>query len=139
MKYDKLGRSDGVAYVTYASIDDAQEAIRKFNGANAAGALHNKKQIEFVGQPITVTLDAEILARKVGPRRDKGRAPTRVGPPRSRGRITRRSGRGAPGSVRTQEDLDRELDDYLNQPVSAENANHLAEGGAGEGEEMAID
>jgi THO complex subunit 4 len=37
MKYDKLGRSDGVAYVTYGSMEHAHEAIRKYNGANAAG------------------------------------------------------------------------------------------------------
>ncbi|KAJ2977482.1 hypothetical protein NUW58_g7801 [Xylaria curta] len=35
--YDRAGRSDGVAFVTYESRDDALDAIREFNGANAKG------------------------------------------------------------------------------------------------------
>ncbi|EFW99944.1 RNA-binding protein [Grosmannia clavigera kw1407] len=35
--YDRAGRSDGVAYVTYEIYDDAKEAIREFDGANAKG------------------------------------------------------------------------------------------------------
>ncbi|KAK1832893.1 hypothetical protein QBC39DRAFT_304093 [Podospora conica] len=37
MKYDRAGRSEGTAFVTYESHLDAKEAIREFNGANAAG------------------------------------------------------------------------------------------------------
>lgn len=35
--YDRAGRSEGVAFVTYDHRDDALEAIREFNGANAKG------------------------------------------------------------------------------------------------------
>jgi RNA recognition motif-containing protein len=35
--YDRSGRSDGVAYVTYESHYDAKKAIREFDGANAKG------------------------------------------------------------------------------------------------------
>ncbi|TVY53508.1 THO complex subunit 4A [Lachnellula suecica] len=35
--YDRSGRSDGVAYVTYESSHDAKKAIREFDGANAKG------------------------------------------------------------------------------------------------------
>ncbi|KAI1817991.1 RNA-binding domain-containing protein [Poronia punctata] len=35
--YDRAGRSEGVAYVTYENRDDAMDAIREFNGANAKG------------------------------------------------------------------------------------------------------
>ncbi|KAI3332196.1 RNA-binding domain-containing protein [Xylariaceae sp. AK1471] len=35
--YDRAGRSEGVAFVTYESRDDASDAIREFNGANAKG------------------------------------------------------------------------------------------------------
>ncbi|TVY13583.1 THO complex subunit 4A [Lachnellula arida] len=35
--YDRSGRSDGVAYVTYDSHYDAKKAIREFDGANAKG------------------------------------------------------------------------------------------------------
>ncbi|KXJ88229.1 hypothetical protein Micbo1qcDRAFT_166868 [Microdochium bolleyi] len=35
--YDRAGRSEGVAYVTYERRDDAEESIRQFDGANAKG------------------------------------------------------------------------------------------------------
>lgn len=35
--YDRAGRSEGVAFVTYESHQDAKNAIREFDGANAAG------------------------------------------------------------------------------------------------------
>ncbi|KAM4054835.1 RNA recognition motif domain-containing protein [Hirsutella rhossiliensis] len=42
--YDRAGRSNGTAYVTYEHRDDAQEAVRQYDGANANG------------QPIRLTL-----------------------------------------------------------------------------------
>ncbi|GJN77628.1 RNA binding protein [Purpureocillium lilacinum] len=42
--YDRAGRSDGTAYVTYEHRDDALDAIRQYDGANANG------------QPIRLTL-----------------------------------------------------------------------------------
>ncbi|KAL2142311.1 hypothetical protein VTI28DRAFT_1320 [Corynascus sepedonium] len=44
MKYDRAGRSEGTAFVTYESHRDAAQAIREYDGANAAG------------QPIRLTL-----------------------------------------------------------------------------------
>lgn len=41
--YDRSGRSDGVAYVTYESHHDATKAIREFDGANAKGKLSPSK------------------------------------------------------------------------------------------------
>ncbi|KAF4626155.1 hypothetical protein G7Y89_g12006 [Cudoniella acicularis] len=35
--YDRAGRSEGIAYVTYESSHDAKRAIREFDGANAKG------------------------------------------------------------------------------------------------------
>ena len=37
IKYDRAGRSEGIAFVTYESHQDAKEAIREYDGANAAG------------------------------------------------------------------------------------------------------
>ncbi|RDA95952.1 hypothetical protein CP533_5930 [Ophiocordyceps camponoti-saundersi (nom. inval.)] len=37
LRYDRAGRSEGTAFVTYERADDAQEAIRQFHGANANG------------------------------------------------------------------------------------------------------
>jgi THO complex subunit 4 len=44
MQYDRAGRSEGTAFVTYAHVADARTAIREFDGANAKG------------QPIRLTL-----------------------------------------------------------------------------------
>ncbi|PGH12284.1 hypothetical protein AJ79_04350 [Helicocarpus griseus UAMH5409] len=44
LRYDRAGRSEGVAFVTYKRLVDAQTAIREFDGANAKG------------QPITLML-----------------------------------------------------------------------------------
>ena len=142
LKYDRLGRSDGIAYVTYASIAHANEAIRKFNGANAAG------------QPITVTLDAEIPNRRPAPMNARPQGPrgfSRGGPRPMGGRISggRSGGRGGPRGPgerrerqprRTQEDLDKELDDFMSGPPPAENGNNDgAEPAIHNGEEMALD
>ncbi|KAG8419882.1 hypothetical protein J3458_004711 [Metarhizium acridum] len=37
LRYDRAGRSEGVAYVTYEQREDAEEAIKQFDGANANG------------------------------------------------------------------------------------------------------
>ena len=136
-----MGRSDGVAFVTYASLSDANEAIRKFNGANAAG------------QPITVTLDAEATPRRpvpTNPRPRGARGFPRSGPrPMGGGRMAAGGGgRGGPPRGpgerrerqprRTQEDLDKELEDFMSGPPPAENGNNDG-AEAGNGDEMALD
>ncbi|KAG5926414.1 hypothetical protein E4U42_003331 [Claviceps africana] len=37
LRYDRAGRSEGTAYVTYQRKQDAEEAVRQFDGANANG------------------------------------------------------------------------------------------------------
>lgn len=37
LTYDRAGRSEGIAYVTYEFPEDASKAIREFDGANAKG------------------------------------------------------------------------------------------------------
>ncbi|OAP56683.1 hypothetical protein AYL99_08795 [Fonsecaea erecta] len=44
LRYDRAGRSEGIAFVTYERVADARAAIREFDGANAKG------------QPIHITL-----------------------------------------------------------------------------------
>lgn len=41
LTYDRAGRSDGVAFVTYQSAQDAKRAIREFDGANAKGITNS--------------------------------------------------------------------------------------------------
>lgn len=118
LKYDKMGRSDGVAFVTYTSLDDANEAIRKYNGANAAG------------QPISVAHDTETPRRPIGSgNRSRGRGFTR-GPSRTASGPRVGGGRSERRPRRTQEELDKELDDFMSAPPPAGNGN---------AEEMAVD
>lgn len=44
LRYDRAGRSEGTAFITYEHVADARAAIREFDGANAKG------------QPIKITL-----------------------------------------------------------------------------------
>ncbi|KAJ5689438.1 RNA binding protein [Penicillium macrosclerotiorum] len=44
LNYDRAGRSEGVAFITYTHLRDAHESLREFDGANAKG------------QPIRLTL-----------------------------------------------------------------------------------
>lgn len=37
IRYDRAGRSEGVAFVTYEALEDARAAIRDYDGANANG------------------------------------------------------------------------------------------------------
>ncbi len=141
LKYDRSGRSQGIAYVTYDYADDAQLAVEQYDGANA------------YGQPISVDIERfESASVPLARRIDGGRLPR--GPPRysrddSRERRTgrgergreRRIGRGvpvAPGPSRerrpkaTVEDLDAQLDGYMNSEKPAKNV------GEGEGEKPRV-
>ncbi|KAJ5099501.1 Nucleotide-binding alpha-beta plait [Penicillium argentinense] len=55
--YDRAGRSEGVAYITYKHLKDAHESIERFDGANAKG------------QPIRLSL---IPGRRGGDRDERG-------------------------------------------------------------------
>ncbi|KAK3941574.1 hypothetical protein QBC46DRAFT_382536 [Diplogelasinospora grovesii] len=107
MRYDRAGRSEGTAFVTYESHQDATRAIREYDGANAAG------------QPIRITLmpsgpkrnpfDTAVMpgrplaeritmpagrSRSLSPRRDSRNRDSG----RDRGDTYRPDGRGGKGS-----------------------------------------
>ncbi|KAI9664281.1 MAG: hypothetical protein M1829_005836 [Trizodia sp. TS-e1964] len=48
IRYDRAGRSDGTAFVTYESYADARKAIREYDGANAAGQPINLKLLPSI-------------------------------------------------------------------------------------------
>ncbi|KAK1754939.1 hypothetical protein QBC47DRAFT_204578 [Echria macrotheca] len=85
MKYDRAGRSEGTAFVTYESHADAKEAIKEYNGANAAG------------QPIRLTLMPS------GPRRNAFDSAVAPGRPLAE-RITVPAGRSRSMSPRRNSD-----------------------------------
>ncbi|KAL6869595.1 hypothetical protein ACO1O0_000921 [Amphichorda felina] len=100
LRYDRAGRSEGTAYVTYELKEDATEAIRQFDGANANG------------QPIRLTL---LPARGERSRNPFDNA-VMPGRPLSE-RITAPGGRArsqSPSSKYTQEDAVRKgIDRYI--------------------------
>lgn len=115
IKYDRAGRSTGSVFVTYEFYEDAQEAVREFNGANAKGQpihlkilppLRKRDNGGMAGRPLSerVTLSSgrnrsrspvrdledEAARRNIdryvpGGRRDRDRSPIR-GRGRERGR-----------------------------------------------------
>lgn len=92
LQYDRAGRSDGTAFVTYDHIADARTAVKEFDGANAKG------------QPIRLT----ILPLPPKPSRQYNPF-DRVENPRSLfDRIETPSGRGRRRSESPMEDIDRD-------------------------------
>ncbi|EMR08368.1 hypothetical protein PNEG_03208 [Pneumocystis murina B123] len=111
IKYDRSGRSTGIAFVSFERIEDAHNAINQFNGANAAG------------QPITLTLDLQP-SRKSQRKSDSlfGRISNfKVDPYRRKLFNNYRSYRRLEGEYKTQEDLDNELDKYMNVAIQSSN------------------
>lgn len=54
LRYDRAGRSEGTAFVTYETQRDAEDAIREYNGANAAGKCFFSWR-QFVGGRTVLT------------------------------------------------------------------------------------
>ncbi|GAP84809.1 putative RNA binding protein [Rosellinia necatrix] len=138
--YDRAGRSEGVAFVTYESRDDASDAIREFNGANAKGqpihmtimtsaprrnpfdtaTVPGRPLAERITRPRSLSPNDRGIDRYVpeGGRRSHSPRPRRRGRRagirrEDRGENTgRATGRdGRP--KKTQEELDAEMEDYF--------------------------
>ncbi|GAA96301.1 uncharacterized protein L969DRAFT_626431 [Mixia osmundae IAM 14324] len=133
--FDRSGRSLGWARVAYESEDDAATAIKQFNGARAKGDI------------IRVSYDFSVPRTKAGPalsnrvegydeirkslngsdrpapaaqRSERGQRDSDRGP-RGRGRGGRGGARGGRGGRRppaTQDDLDKELESFMNEKSS---------------------
>lgn len=79
LTYDRAGRSEGIAYVTYEFPEDASKAIREFDGANAKGMAASdmaRTRLIYPGQPI------RLISIPSGPsagRRNPGPAPASKG------------------------------------------------------------
>ncbi|KAI1364420.1 hypothetical protein F5Y08DRAFT_306663 [Xylaria arbuscula] len=141
--YDRAGRSEGVAYVTYDVRDDAMEAIREFNGANAKGQpiritlqssaprrnpfdtaqAPSRSLAERITRPRSLSPNDRGIDRYVpeGGRRSHSPRPRRrgrrVGARRENaGEGTERPAGRAGRPKKTQEELDAEMDDYFEKP-----------------------
>ncbi|XP_066979058.1 THO complex subunit 4-like isoform X1 [Macrobrachium rosenbergii] len=118
--YDRSGRSLGTAHVSFDRHADALKALRQYNG------------IHLDGRPMKISIEGGTgggMRNGVGPVKRLGQGPRPVGNKGGRGRSGRggrgasRGGRGRGGAggrggkakVPTAEELDAELDAYVNQ------------------------
>ncbi|KAK3300950.1 uncharacterized protein B0H64DRAFT_470951 [Chaetomium fimeti] len=120
MKYDRAGRSEGTAFVTYESHRDAAQAIQEFDGANAAGqpirltlmpsgpSLSSRRgggnpfdSAAGAGRPLAerITVPGQGRSRSLSPRRG-GRASDEEAARRGVDRYRPRGGGGNAGSGR---------------------------------------
>ncbi|CRG87243.1 Alpha-actinin-like protein 1 [Talaromyces islandicus] len=125
IEYDRAGRSEGVAIVTYHHIEDAKLAIREFDGANARG------------QPIRLTLlrgggasraeKGKSLFERIerpGDRSERSLSPASDGG--AGGRRRRRGGRGQHRS-----DVSKPAPDHIDRYVPGQRSPVRRNGGGG--------
>ncbi|RYP68905.1 hypothetical protein DL770_008363 [Monosporascus sp. CRB-9-2] len=110
--YDRAGRSEGTAFVTYDHREDALEAIREFNGANAKGqpirlslvaAAPRRNPFDSAHMPGRPLAERITRPRSLSPprRSDNDRGVDRYVPGRgSRSPLPRRRGGGGGGGGR---------------------------------------
>ncbi|KAI1133682.1 hypothetical protein F5Y10DRAFT_3454 [Nemania abortiva] len=140
--YDRAGRSEGLAFVTYESRDDALDAIREFNGANAKGQpirmtivasaprrnpfdtaqMPGRPLAERITRPRSLSPNDRGIDRYVpeGGRRSHSPRPRRrgrrAGARRENGGENARQPAGRDGRPKkTQEELDAEMEDYFDK------------------------
>ncbi|KAG5981376.1 hypothetical protein E4U55_002997 [Claviceps digitariae] len=65
LRYDRAGRSEGTAYVTYERKQDAQEAIRQFDGANANGQPIRLKLLQSRNPFDTAVMPGRPLSERI--------------------------------------------------------------------------
>ncbi|CAI4216588.1 unnamed protein product [Parascedosporium putredinis] len=115
--YDRAGRSEGVAFVTYQHRDDATTAIQEFDGANAngKGSRHPSFATSCQARSLADRITAPDDRDRPGARRDN----PRDSPRDQEGRGGQRSGTR---TRKTQEELDAEMDDYFTGGQAAQPA-----------------
>ncbi|KAG1747389.1 hypothetical protein EDB19DRAFT_1630881 [Suillus lakei] len=122
IRYDRSGRSSGVAVVSFETPLQATRAKRQFDGKLAKG---QPMEIAFDAAPLrTSSLLSRIerpslverLSGSAGPKQQGGAGPTRTRPPRS-ARATSSSKTNTPKPTRSKaptiEQLDQELDIFM--------------------------
>ncbi|KAI0869358.1 hypothetical protein GGS24DRAFT_479044 [Hypoxylon argillaceum] len=161
--YDRAGRSEGVAFVTYESRDDAMDAMREFNGANAKGQPIHMTIVssaprrnpfdtaQMPGRPLAerITRPRSLSPNDRGIDRYVPEGGRRSHSPKSRRRGRRAGARrenggentGRPAAregrpKKTQEELDAEMEDYF-EKSSKNTGGNAATTGANEDQSKA--
>ncbi|KAI1328368.1 RNA-binding domain-containing protein [Xylariaceae sp. FL0255] len=141
--YDRAGRSEGIAYVTYEDRDDASQAMREFNGANAKGQpIHMSimssaprrnpfDSAQMPGRPLADRIsrprsrspndrgidryipEGGRRSHSPRPRQRRGRGPGTKREPKSGGENAGRPTGRDGRPKKTQEELDAEMADYF--------------------------
>ncbi|KAL4800201.1 hypothetical protein BDV19DRAFT_172550 [Aspergillus venezuelensis] len=140
--YDRAGRSEGIAYVTYARHSDARTAIAEFDGANAKG------------QPIRISITSSAPRRDRNPfdnvEKPRGSLFDRVERPRDsrslspedrddgaegagRRRRGRRGAGGAGGGSYRRSDVSKPAPDHIDRYIPGQRSPRRTGGGGGSG------
>ncbi|KAJ5146046.1 uncharacterized protein N7515_000610 [Penicillium bovifimosum] len=132
LNYDRAGRSEGVAYVTYERLKDAHTSIREYDGANAKGQPIRLSLIP--GRRERNPLDSAHHARSSLMDRVERPRDTRSLSPRSDDGGRRRRGRGHRSDVTrpAPENIDRYVPgDRSNRSPNRRNGGRRHGGGRG--------
>ncbi|KAF9788336.1 RNA-binding domain-containing protein [Thelephora terrestris] len=134
IRYDRSGRSSGVAIITYETPEEASQAIARFNGATANGQMMTVEYapiptkpkrrsvsaptslIDRISKPPLLERlgDSKKTAEPTAPRKPRGGGPTRtkgMRPPRP-----------GPKKPKTAEELDKELDSFMHDDPKPKSA-----------------
>ncbi|KAL8763740.1 MAG: hypothetical protein Q9184_000532 [Pyrenodesmia sp. 2 TL-2023] len=142
LRFDRAGRSSGTAFVTYQHLSDARLAIREFDGANAHGqpirlsllpiapssdlyggrAASTRNPFDTAERPSRSLFDRIDNPGLGSASRDRGgRSRSRSpGKPR-RSDMTKPPPEGVDRPRKTQEELDKEMEDYWGPAADGQN------------------
>jgi len=131
IRYDRSGRSSGVAIITYELPNEAARAITQYNGATANGQMmtveydkplppRQKRRAVSAPSLINRIQKAPLLERIGNPKSAASSNPVGkmqgVGPVRTR---PPRAPRPGPKKPKTAEELDKELDSFMKDDSKA--------------------
>lgn len=132
--YDRAGRSEGIAYVTYKHPDDAKTAIDEFDGANAkgqpirislaySGQRRDRNAFDSVGKP-----RGSLLDRVERPRDARSLSPDDHSESAEGGGRRRRTRRGGGGAYR-RSDVSKPAPDHIDRYIPGQRSPPRRAGG----------
>jgi len=151
IRYDRSGRSSGVAIITYETPEEASRAISRFNGATANGQMMTVEYAPIPTKPKrrAVSAPASLIDRiskppllerlgesKKTPESIAPRKPRGGGPIRTKGTRPPRPG---PKKQKTAEELDQELDSFMKDDSKPKSAGKEGEAAVTSSSQIGVD